>query len=96
MKHECVIGLLWHSDYVEEATIEDLKKNQIRKQEFNQYLEEKQIEVRYPEYMMEKVYTFKDYADKRKNTDLTRFDFCPYCGQPIDWKKIGGMDNEVD
>ena len=33
-------------------------------------------------------YTLKDYADRRKSTNLTRFEFCPYCGKKIDWKKI--------
>lgn len=35
-----------------------------------------------------KVYTLADYADKRKNTDLHRFEFCPHCGKRIDWKAI--------
>ena len=33
-------------------------------------------------------YSFKDYCDRRKSTNLTRFEFCPYCGKKIDWKKI--------
>lgn len=33
-------------------------------------------------------YSFNDYCDKRKSTNLTRFEFCPYCGKKIDWKKI--------
>ena len=31
-------------------------------------------------------YTFDDYCDKRKSTDLTRFNYCPLCGKKIDWK----------
>lgn len=27
-------------------------------------------------------------AVNRKSTNLTRFDFCPYCGKKIDWKEI--------
>ena len=33
-------------------------------------------------------YSFKDYCDRRKSTNLARFKFCPYCGKKIDWKKI--------
>ena len=33
-------------------------------------------------------YTFRDYGDKRKSTDLIRFEYCPGCGKKIDWKAI--------
>ena len=39
-------------------------------------------------------YSFKDYCDKRKSTNLTRFEFCPYCGKKIDWKKIKNEEVE--
>ena len=35
-----------------------------------------------------KVYSMADYCDSRKRTDLFRFDYCPLCGEPVDWKKI--------
>lgn len=35
-----------------------------------------------------KGWTLADYCDKRKNTDLTRFEYCPMCGRKIDWKSI--------
>lgn len=35
-----------------------------------------------------KVFTLKQYADRRRSTDLTRFSFCPDCGKRIDWKSI--------
>ena len=38
-------------------------------------------------------YSFKDYCDRRKSTNLERFEFCPYCGKKIDWKKIKKEDN---
>ena len=38
-------------------------------------------------------YSFNDYCDKRKSTNLTRFEFCPYCGKKIDWKKIKEENN---
>ena len=36
----------------------------------------------------ESIYTLKDYSDRRKSTNITRFDYCPYCGEKIDWNKI--------
>ena len=35
-----------------------------------------------------KGWNLSDYCDKRKSTDLTRFNFCPICGKKIDWKAI--------
>ena len=32
-----------------------------------------------------------DYLNKRKRTNLVRFNFCPDCGEKIDWK---GMRND--
>lgn len=34
------------------------------------------------------IYTINDYADRRKSTNLTRFNYCPYCGEKINWKCI--------
>ena len=34
------------------------------------------------------LHTLKQYADRRRSTDLTRFSFCPDCGKRIDWKSI--------
>ena len=36
----------------------------------------------------ESIYTMKDYADKRKSTNITNFDYCPFCGESINWKQI--------
>ena len=29
-----------------------------------------------------------DYFDRRKSTNLNHFNYCPYCGEKIDWKKL--------
>jgi len=34
----------------------------------------------------ESIYTMIDYTDKRKSTNITHFDYCPYCGEKINWK----------
>jgi hypothetical protein len=32
------------------------------------------------------VYTRQDYYDRRKSTNLLRFNFCPICGEKIIWE----------
>ena len=49
-------------------------------------LEDLKRHINYP--FRNTAWSLKDYCDKRKNTDLTRFDYCPYCGKKIEWKKI--------
>lgn len=39
-------------------------------------------------YHSYKHYTMNDYLDKRKSTNLRRFEYCPDCGKKIDWKKM--------
>lgn len=51
-------------------------------------------ELNLPPSFCWKEYTLQDYADKRKSTNLIRFDFCPYCGRKIDWKKIKNEEVE--
>lgn len=34
------------------------------------------------------VYTLREYADFRRSTDLSRFRYCPECGEKINWKEI--------
>lgn len=36
----------------------------------------------------ESIYTLEDYVDRRKSTNITRFEYCPYCGEKINWKSI--------
>ena len=45
------------------------------------------------EYGIYNIYSLSDYCDKRKSTDLTRFNYCPLCGKKIDWKAIKGDAN---
>ena len=74
--HECVIGLIHDYDDTRIVTLEELKEHiQWEK------------ESRSP-YFNWKTHELSDYCDKRKNTDLTRFEFCPMCGKKIDWKAI--------
>ena len=89
IKHEHIIGLLNMGDYSELVTLEDLKKHIKDEIEICQSIYQPILSL------MRKPYTLKDYCDKRKSTDLERFDYCPFCGGKIDWKKIKESDNDT-
>lgn len=80
--HNCTIGLLYEIDYSYLATKKDLIRHIENKKEFNELVEV----FKYPN--KEKIWELSDYADKRKNTDLIRFDFCPCCGKRINWREL--------
>lgn len=74
---EHVIGMVFDYDNTRLVSLVDLKWHI------------KDNERRYNSFWTnQKPYTLSDYADKRKCTDMTRFDYCPFCGTMIDWKAI--------
>lgn len=79
---ECIIGIINHQEYYELATVEELKQHIEHIRSFNEYLDGGLGMWRYNEW------TWKQYCDKRVNTDLTRFDHCPNCGKKVDWRKL--------
>lgn len=81
-EHTCTIGLIYDSDYCRLSTLPSLKSHIEERNRFNSFAEY----VDYPVRM--KTFTLKDYCDRRKSTNLVRFEFCPYCGKKIDWKSI--------
>ena len=80
--HECYIGILHITDNSEMATVRDVGEHIEEGNRFNEYAESMGLPIRRP------VWSMKEYADKRRSTDLKRFDFCPECGKKIDWKRI--------
>lgn len=82
MEHQCIIGLVYKNDDSVLVTLDGLR-NHI---EDNLYFNEIAIHAGMP--MRKKVYTISDYADRRKSTNLRRFEYCPECGKKIDWKKL--------
>ena len=91
MNHECVIGMRYEYDNTNLVTLADLKE----------YIEsEKQLADSHKDSMRWQSvcnkYSLTDYCDRRKNTDLTHFNFCPMCGKEIDWKAIkkGAREND--
>ena len=85
--HECVVGMVRYSEYAELVTLKGLEKHISDAAEFNAYLASDTL-LKNRKELYCKEWTLKDYADKRKSTDLTRFDYCPQCGKAIDWKSI--------
>lgn len=88
-KCDCVIGLLYHGyDHQELATFDTLKNYIAESIYYNETLV-----TMYAQRFKRKIWTLKDYADFRKSTNLTRFRYCPNCGMPINWKKIGRAED---
>lgn len=86
---ECVIGLYYRQGGSSLVSLSDLKWHIQDAKEFN--AECKRFGM---SDIVKKEYTLRDYADKRKSTNLTRFNFCPMCGKEIDWAAIRRIDNE--
>ena len=40
-------------------------------------------------------YEIDDFCDRRKSTNLTRFNYDPYTGEKIDWKEVKKLLNEL-
>ena len=76
---ECIIGVKG-DDLV---TFEELREIIKRDDEFRK--------INYQMWsIMGNKYNLNDYCDKRKSTDLVRFNYCPICGKKIDWESYRG------
>lgn len=88
--HKCVIGLLRLSDCSELVTVDSLVKiirQHIESDNFQEYGSLSKFgDVWFRPYSM------NDYGDKRKRTNLTRFEYCPNCGSKIGWMFIRKID----
>lgn len=82
-KCECYIGIKYDYENTELVTLAELKGYIEREKRLSEYHKNSD----WWQSMCNK-YTLDDYCDKRKSTDLTRFNYCPFCGKRIDWKTI--------
>ena len=80
--HECTIGLWLDYEDTDTVTFSRLKDEVDGYANFVKWKNENLPQGK------EKVKTLSDYLDKRKRTNLQRFDYCPYCGKKIDWKGL--------
>lgn len=90
--HNCLIGLYYHSDDSEFVTVERLQALIEDTKEYNNMLHRDSLLCGAKD-LYKKEYTLKDYADKRKSTNLTRFNYCPICGNKISWNTLKELDN---
>jgi hypothetical protein len=79
--HDCLIGILYNYESTQTATVFGLKEHIKDGKRLQQYEKELGIEP-------SKVYSLSDYCDRRKSTDLFRFNYCPICAKKIEWDKI--------
>lgn len=85
--HEHVIGEIIGYEDTRLVTLKDLQTHiQHRHDLAELFTSEKAVTMGVSRTI--RVYTLSDYCDGRRVTDLRRFNFCPYCGQAIDWKHI--------
>lgn len=73
---EHIIGIVYNYESTDLVTLDDLKDHI----EASKYA--------YDHFCTMTYHTLTDYCDKRKSTDMTRFEYCPICGEKIDWKAI--------
>lgn len=85
------IGLWYDYDNTEMITLERLKYNLKEKEDLYKAFCKNSVYSKIAESYKPR-WTLDDYLNKRKHTNLARFDLCPDCGQKIDWK---GMRNDA-
>ena len=79
--HECTVGLWYGTDDSELLTLKELEDHIEDKIEIDKMLV---IDCG----MQRKVFNLVDYFDKRKSTNFSWFNYCPYCGKEIDTKEL--------
>lgn len=83
MEHECIIGMYNNYEDTDLITYSEICKMSLS--EWKMYLKYEDAHTRIGKSPPTRL---EDYFDKRKNTELTRFDYCPYCGKKIDWNEL--------
>ena len=87
--HECFVGVINDYENTEMVTLNELKRH-IR--DTSELIESLKKDKLFRDTIINcRAWTLIDYCDKRKSTDLTRFEHCPMCGKKIDWKAIRTM-----
>ena len=79
--HNCLIGILNDYENTQAVTEFGLKEHIKDRNGLQQYEKDLGIEP-------SKVYSLSDYCDRRKSTDLFRFNYCPVCAKKIEWGEI--------
>lgn len=88
-EHECIIGEWLEYENAELVTLAELKEKVKENNKTFQY----GLNT-YGEHFMNglmKELKLNDYFDGRKNVNLNKFNYCPYCGNKINWKKLKNL-----
>ena len=90
MEHWCIIGLFYDVDTNRLVTFSGLRYLADQDEELKRLYK---FDPVYSSIYHGKRYDFADYFDKRKTTNLRRFEYCPDCGKKIDWKGMKKIAN---
>ena len=85
-EHECYIGIWFDYEHDELITFKELEEKVKDVNETYEYAKDT-YGFDFVKGLIRKV-KLRDYFDRRKNTNLRHFDYCPDCGNKIDWKKM--------
>jgi hypothetical protein len=85
-RSECLIGIINDYDNTSMVTLDGLKCHIKDRLELKEAFEKDALYKGYNHGI--KGWTLADYCDRRKSTDLSRFEYCPHCGKKIDWKAM--------
>ena len=80
-KHECIIGEWIGYDHTELVTFEELISNV-------KINNDSSLISFYCHLKLAQPLKLSDYFDRRKSRNLNHFNYCPYCGEKIDWKQL--------
>ena len=81
--HNHIIGVFQDYDLITFCTLEDLKEKIKEMKELNEYY----IKVNQPTACY-RYTTLEDLLDSSKWTCFKRFEYCPVCGEKINYRKI--------
>lgn len=93
MNHEHIIGIFWNyesGDLVDfSELIEEVNES------WSSYQYAQKIGCIGPRFQNEPL-QLEAYCDRRHTTNLYRFEYCPTCGEKIDWKALKKEAHRVD
>jgi hypothetical protein len=89
-KCDCYIGVWYDWENSDIVTLSDLKEHIKDTNNLIDFREKMKIPL-----SNSKKVSLSDYCDKRRTNNLTRFDYCPFCGKKIDWKSIKESENNT-
>lgn len=83
---KCLIGVQYDYENTDAITLAELKEYIEREKQLVEYHKDS-VNSEWWKAMCNS-FTLADYCDRRKHTNLKRFNYCPRCGKKIDWKAI--------